>query len=60
MSAGSSAQRIVGWLKDVTGSYAGGLYGLAVFTLISAITAAFGLHIPRRVARVTELPAAAE
>ena len=50
---------IVGWLKDVTGSYAGGLYGLALFTLVSAITAAFGLHIPRRVARVTEVPAAA-
>ncbi len=51
---------IVGWLKDVTGSYAGGLYGLALFTLMSAITAAFGLHIPRRVARVTEWAAAAE
>ncbi len=52
---------IVGWLKDVTGSYSGGLYGLAAFTLMSAITAAFGLHIPRRVARVSaEAPAAAE
>ena len=50
---------IVGWLKDVTGSYAGGLYGLALFTLMSAITAAFGLHIPRRVARVVQQPAAA-
>lgn len=50
---------IVGWLKDLTGSYAGGLYGLALFTLVSALTAAFGLHIPRRFAHRAELPAAA-
>ena len=51
---------IVGWLKDATGSYTGGLYGLAVFTLISAITAAFGLHIPRRFEHKAELQMPAE
>jgi len=39
----------VGWMKDATGSYAGGLYGMAVFTAVSALIAAMGLHIPRRV-----------
>jgi ACS family tartrate transporter-like MFS transporter len=36
----------VGVMKDVTGSYAGGLYGLALLCLISAIVCAFFLHIP--------------
>ena len=49
---GAVGPAIVGWLKDTTGSYAGGLYGLAVFTGVSAVIAALGLHIPRRVARV--------
>jgi ACS family tartrate transporter-like MFS transporter len=46
---GAIGPAIVGWIKDVTGSYAGGLYGLAVFTAISALVAAVGLHIPRQV-----------
>ena len=46
---GAVGPAVVGWLKDETGSYAGGLYGLAVFTAISAIIALVGLHIPRRV-----------
>ncbi len=46
---GAVGPAVVGWLKDVTGSYAGGLYGLAAFTGVSAIIAAVGLHIPRRV-----------
>jgi ACS family tartrate transporter-like MFS transporter len=46
---GAVGPALVGWLKDVTGSYAGGLYGLAVFTGISAVIAAVALHIPRRV-----------
>jgi len=37
----------VGWIKDATGSYAGGLYGLAGFTAASALIAALALHIPR-------------
>ena len=36
----------VGLMKDLTGSYAGGLYGLALFGLISAFISAFFLHIP--------------
>jgi ACS family tartrate transporter-like MFS transporter len=36
----------VGWAKDFTGSFAGGLYALAGFSLVSAIVAAFWLHIP--------------
>jgi MFS transporter, ACS family, tartrate transporter len=46
---GAVGPAVVGWLKDVTGSYSGGLYGLAAFTAISAVIAAVGLHIPRRV-----------
>jgi ACS family tartrate transporter-like MFS transporter len=46
---GAVGPAIVGWLKDVTGSYSGGLYGLAAFTAVSAIIAAVGLRIPRRV-----------
>src|SRR6266446_3148824 len=36
----------VGWMKDLTGSYAGGLYGLALFGLVAAFVSAFFLHIP--------------
>ncbi|HLY89215.1 MAG TPA: MFS transporter [Acetobacteraceae bacterium] len=45
---GAIGPAIVGWMKDVTGSYAGGLYGLAIFTGVSALLAAFALHIPRQ------------
>ena len=37
---------IVGWAKDYTGSFAGGLYALACFASMSAIVTAFWLHIP--------------
>jgi MFS transporter, ACS family, tartrate transporter len=46
---GAVGPALVGWLKQVTGSYSGGLYGLAVFTGVSALICAFWLHIPRRV-----------
>lgn len=46
---GAVGPALVGWLKDTTGSFAGGLYGLAIFTGVSAVIAAVGLHIPRRV-----------
>jgi MFS transporter, ACS family, tartrate transporter len=52
----------VGVMKDATGSFSGGLYGLALLGLISAFVCAFFLHIPAaRVlpaapARVAELP----
>jgi ACS family tartrate transporter-like MFS transporter len=35
----------VGYMKDVTGSYAGGLYGLALFGFIAAVVCAFFLDI---------------
>jgi len=38
----------VGAMKDLTGSYAGGLYGLALLGLIAAIVCALFLHIPSR------------
>jgi ACS family tartrate transporter-like MFS transporter len=38
----------VGVMKDLTGSYAGGLYGLALLGLIAAIVCALFLHIPAR------------
>jgi ACS family tartrate transporter-like MFS transporter len=36
----------VGVMKDVTGDFSGGLYGLALLGLISALVCAFFLHIP--------------
>jgi MFS transporter, ACS family, tartrate transporter len=36
----------VGFMKDLTGSYAGGLYGLALLGLVSAFVCAFFLQIP--------------
>jgi MFS transporter, ACS family, tartrate transporter len=36
----------VGVMKDLTGNYAGGLYGLALLGLVAAIVCAFFLHIP--------------
>jgi ACS family tartrate transporter-like MFS transporter len=36
----------VGVMKDLTGSYAGGLYGLALLGLIASLVCAFFLHIP--------------
>ena len=38
---------IVGWVKDWTGSFAGGLYALAGFALMAAMVAALWVHIPR-------------
>ena len=40
----------VGFMKDLTGSYAGGLYGLALLCLASAIVCALFLYIPNVVA----------
>ncbi len=42
----------VGWMKDVTGSYAGGLYGLALLGFISAVVCALFLKIPNAAAEV--------
>jgi ACS family tartrate transporter-like MFS transporter len=41
---------IVGWVRDATGSFAGGLYALAAFALMSVVVSAAWLHIPRRIA----------
>ena len=38
----------VGVMKDMTGSFAGGLYGLALLGLVAAIVCAVFLHIPNR------------
>jgi ACS family tartrate transporter-like MFS transporter len=46
---GAVGPALVGWIKDFTGSYSGGLYGLAAFTGVAALIAAFALHIPRQV-----------
>ena len=40
----------VGVMKDATGSFAGGLFGLALLSLVAAIVCAFFLHIPNPVA----------
>jgi MFS transporter, ACS family, tartrate transporter len=50
---------IVGWVRDVTGSFAGGLYALAAFALMSAVVSALWLHIPRAVAGPREIARAA-
>ena len=38
----------IGVMKDLTGNYAGGLYGLALLGLVAAIVCALFLHIPNR------------
>jgi MFS transporter, ACS family, tartrate transporter len=48
----------VGTIKDLTGSYAGGLYGLALLGLVAAIVCAAFLHIPNRLAAEPEAVAA--
>jgi nitrate/nitrite transporter NarK len=47
----------VGYMKDLTGNFAGGLYGLALLSLVAAIVCAFFLHIPQ-LAQGDALPAA--
>jgi ACS family tartrate transporter-like MFS transporter len=45
---------LVGWAKQWTGSFAGGLYALAVCALASALVSLFWIRVPR----VSALPAA--
>lgn len=40
-----------GYMKDLTGNFAGGLYGLALLALVAALVCAFGLHLPQADAR---------
>jgi ACS family tartrate transporter-like MFS transporter len=42
---------VVGWAKDYSGSFAGGLYALAGFALLSAVVSALWLSIPNPAAR---------
>jgi MFS transporter, ACS family, tartrate transporter len=46
-------------MKDLTGSYAGGLYGLALLGFVAAIVCAFFLHIPSHASSVAPPVAAA-
>jgi len=46
----------VGWMKDLTGSYAGGLYGLAIFGFIASFVCAMFLNIPNNAAAEAPAP----
>jgi ACS family tartrate transporter-like MFS transporter len=37
----------VGYMRDLTGNFSGGLYGLALLSLIAAVVCALFLHIPQ-------------
>ena len=50
----------VGVMKDLTGSYAGGLYGLAILGLLSSIVCALFLHIPDVISPASRQAAPAE
>jgi MFS transporter, ACS family, tartrate transporter len=45
----------IGVMKDVTGSFAGGLFGLALLSFVAALVCAFFLHIPNPVREETQL-----
>lgn len=47
----------VGVMKDLTGSFAGGLFGLALLGLIAATVAAFCLQIPDPTKDLHRVPA---
>ena len=51
---------MVGWARELSGSYAGGLYALAACALASAIISLLWLHIPRAVVAGEEYPIPAE
>jgi ACS family tartrate transporter-like MFS transporter len=46
--AGTVTPFIVGWIKDMTGSFAGGLYALAAFALMAALVTLFALPADRQ------------
>jgi ACS family tartrate transporter-like MFS transporter len=48
----------VGFVKDLTDSYAGGLYGLALLCAISSFVCAFFLHIPNPIRARAEVAGA--
>jgi len=47
----------VGFMKDTTGSFAGGLYGLALLSFVSSVVCAFFLHIPNLITQAQPRPA---
>ena len=51
---------MVGWAKNMTGSFAGGLYALAACSLASAIISLFWIRVPRTVTAGAAATAAAE
>jgi ACS family tartrate transporter-like MFS transporter len=51
---------LVGWAKNVTGSFAGGLYALAVCALVSALVSLFWMRVPRIAQAGVPATAAAE
>jgi len=55
---GSVSPPIVGWLKDYTGNFSGGLYALAGFGLLAAIVAAVAVRETPAPKRVPEALAA--
>jgi MFS transporter, ACS family, tartrate transporter len=55
---GSVSPPIVGWLKDYTGSFTGGLYALAGFAVLAAIVAAVAVRETPAPKRVPEAVAA--
>jgi ACS family tartrate transporter-like MFS transporter len=57
--AGTVTPFVVGWMKDATGSFAGGLYALAAFALMAAVVTLFALPNDRRMARDARLATSA-
>jgi len=56
---GSVSPPLVGWLKDYTGNFSGGLYALADFGLLAAIVAAVAVRETPAPKRVPEAVAVA-
>ena len=50
----------IGLMKDYTGSFTGGLYGLAILSLMSSVVCALFLHIPDPSKTAVPVPAPAE
>jgi ACS family tartrate transporter-like MFS transporter len=48
---------IVGWAKNLTGSFAGGLYALAAFALASAVISLFWIRVPKQNTTAVAVPA---
>ena len=47
---GIAGPSMLGWVKEVTGSFAGGLYFLGICTLIASVLVLVAIGSPRRVA----------